>query len=306
MAIELRVVEDEGGMLAALGVWNRVYTPLAASRADLADYLDYCDARFDVLALLDEEAIGSAFGAVEPDQPPNLVEAHVAVLPEARRRGAGTALYRRVSQWAREQGREGLQSIVLDADPDGAEWARARGFVEVSREAAVALELRDGAEPDVVPPDGVAIVTWAERPELARGMYEVACEAMPDIPGEDDSVPAYDVWLRSYMGGASDRPEATFVAVAGEEVVGFAKLHLSEARPGVAVHDLTGVKRAWRGRGVARALKATQIRWAKHNGYERLETANELRNEPIRRLNEGLGYRPGPGWARVRGPLASA
>jgi GNAT superfamily N-acetyltransferase len=306
VAIELRVVEDEDGTLAALDVWNRVYRPLAVSRADLADYVEYCEARFDILALADGRVVGSAFAAIEPDQPADVIESHVAVLAEARRQGAGTLLYRRVSEWARERGRSQLQSIVLDADPDGADWARARGFVEVSREAAVALELRGSAEPDVVPPEGVAIVTWAERPELARGMYEVVCEAMPDIPGEDDSVPAYDVWLRSYMGGASDRPEATFVAVAGEEVVGFAKLHLSEARPGVAVHDLTGVKRAWRGRGVARALKTTQIRWATRNGYERLETANELRNEPIRRLNEQLGYRPAPGWARVRGPLASA
>jgi GNAT superfamily N-acetyltransferase len=305
MAIELRVVDDEEGMLAALALWNGVYTPLAVSRADLADYVDYCEARFDVLALVDGRVVGSAFAAIEPDQPADVSESHVAVLVDARCQGAGTLLYRRVSGWVRGRGRTQLQSIVLDADPDGAEWARARGFVEVSREAAVALQLRD-AEPAVVPPDGVAIVTWAERPELARGMYEVVCEAMPDIPGEDDAVPAYDVWLRSYMGGASDRPEATFVAVAGEEVVGFAKLHLSEARPGVAVHDLTGVRRAWRGRGVARALKATQIRWAKHNGYERLETANELRNEPIRRLNEQLGYRPIPGWARVRGPLAPA
>ena len=45
----------------------------------------------------------------------------------------------------------------------------------------------------------------------------------------------------------------------------------------------------------ARALKATQIAWAKANGYEQLRTRNEQRNEPIRRLNERFGYRPAPG-----------
>ena len=56
------------------------------------------------------------------------------------------------------------------------------------------------------------------------------------------------------------------------------------------MHDMTGVRRAWRGRGIARALKAAEIAWAKESGYERLETQNEERNEPIRRLNERYGY----------------
>ena len=65
------------------------------------------------------------------------------------------------------------------------------------------------------------------------------------------------------------------------------------------------MKRAWRGCGIARALKRAEIAWAKSAGYERLSTTNELRNEPIRRLNERLGYRPVPGRIFLRGPLAS-
>jgi RimJ/RimL family protein N-acetyltransferase len=45
--------------------------------------------------------------------------------------------------------------------------------------------------------------------------------------------------------------------------------------------------------------------WAKEQGYERLVTSNELRNEPIRRLNARLGYREAPGNVVVRGPLIS-
>jgi GNAT superfamily N-acetyltransferase len=64
------------------------------------------------------------------------------------------------------------------------------------------------------------------------------------------------------------------------------------------------VKRSWRRRGLAGALKRTQIAWAKERGYERVATQNEMRNEPIRRLNERLGYRPSPGRIIMRGPLA--
>jgi len=67
---------------------------------------------------------------------------------------------------------------------------------------------------------------------------------------------------------------------------------------------MTGVRRDWRGRGIAGALKRTQLAWAKANGYERLETANETRNVPIQRLNERLGYQPFAERVRLRGPLA--
>ena len=93
-------------------------------------------------------------------------------------------------------------------------------------------------------------------------------------------------------------------AVAGDEVIGYAKFSLTSAQPTTAHHDLTGVKRAWRGRGVARALKATQIGWAKAHGYEELRTTNDERNAPIRRLNQQFGYRPSIGRIYLIGPLA--
>ena len=166
------------------------------------------------------------------------------------------------------------------------------------------LDLTAIEAPVVSAPAGIEIVTWAERPELAEGMYEVAREAYPDVPGEEDAeLASFEEWLSMDMQGAGDRPEATFVALEGDEVVAYAKLSLSLARPTVAMHDMTGVRRAWRGRGIANALKAAEIAWAKDAGYERLETQNEERNEPIRRLNERYGYVVTPGSVTVRGPL---
>jgi GNAT superfamily N-acetyltransferase len=170
----------------------------------------------------------------------------------------------------------------------------------------VSLDLAEIPLPQVEVPDGVKIVTWAERPELARGIYEVVLEATPDIPGEEDEqVEPFEDWLAHDMQGPGDRPDATFVAVAGDQVIGYAKFSLGATPSTTAHHDLTGVKRAWRGRGVARALKATQIGWAKANGYQELRTTNDERNAPIRHLNEEFGYRPTVGRIYLKGPLAS-
>jgi GNAT superfamily N-acetyltransferase len=286
-------------------IHNRVVPDDPTDAEEMGSWMSQALA-FQLFAASDgSRTIGVALGGLFPQRPQ--VHAEVLVPQESRRRGAGTALYEELSRWAAEQGRDQIEVWVRDSDPVGIEFAEKRGFVVDGRELMVALELTATETPAVEPPPGLEIVTWADRPELARGIYEVACEVSPDIPGnENDQMEPFEDWLAHDMQGSGDRPEATFLAVAGDEVVGYSKFSLSNAQPKTAHHDLTGVKRAWRGRGVARALKHAQIRWAKEAGYERLVTGNEERNEPIRRLNDRLGYRPWNGRTLLKGPLASA
>ena len=60
----------------------------------------------------------------------------------------------------------------------------------------MALDLVAAAAPAPDPPVGVDIVSWADRPDLIRGLYEVYREAEPDIPGEEDAeMPPFEKWL---------------------------------------------------------------------------------------------------------------
>jgi GNAT superfamily N-acetyltransferase len=225
----------------------------------------------------------------------------ITVLAGERRRGAGTALYEAISRWASERGAGELEVPVAGNDPESLSFAQRRGFTEERREVGLVLGLAGISPPQVQPPAGIEIVTWAQRPELARGMYEVDLETHRDIPGfEDVAAEPFGAWMAHHMQRPTDSAEATFIALAGEEVVGFAKLSLTA--PTAAGHAMTAVKRAWRGRGIARALKATEINWALANGYTELHTSNEERNAPINRLNARLGYRPGIGRIHLVGP----
>jgi GNAT superfamily N-acetyltransferase len=144
-------------------------------------------------------------------------------------------------------------------------------------------------------PDGVTIVSLGDHPERAAGMYDVACESLPDIPGEGDwTPPPRERWLAGL-------PPDAFVAVAAEEVVGYG---IVRVRGDIGMHGITAVKRAWRRRGVARAIKNAQIAWAKQHGLTTLRTANEVRNEPMRKLNRALGYVPTRVRLVLRGPLS--
>jgi GNAT superfamily N-acetyltransferase len=287
---------------------------VAASKAALDEtdtvegYLDWKRQARETVWLLasdGERDLGTAIGIGGWHSPAGVARGEVRVIPESRGRSVGSDLLGELAAWAIGLGYDELMGPVKELDEDSLAWASRRGFSEVGRNSRLVLDLTAIDTPAVEPPSGIEVVSWAERPELTPAMYEVAREAYPDIPGEDDAeLPTFDEWLSMDMQGAGDRPEATFLALEGDEVVAYAKLSLSTARPNVAMHDITGVRRAWRGRGIAGALKAAEIAWAKAAGYERLETVNEERNEPIRKLNQRYGYVLMPGTITVRGRIA--
>ena len=275
-----------------------------ATVGDFVDWRRQAEAMVWLLCERDGNAIGAGFALTGWHTPPHRAIAAALVEPEARGAGAGTAVLQALEAWARARSATELDGPVQEDDADSLAWTERRGYVEVGRDSHLVLDLTAIEAPEPDPPSGIEIVTWADRPELAPGLYEVAREATPDIPGaEEDELGSLEEWLERDMGGAGDDPRAVFVALAGDEVTGFAKFSLSSGNRERAYHDLTGVRRAWRGRGIAAALKRTQIAWAKNAGYTSLQTSNEARNEPIRRLNERHGYEVEPGTITVRGSL---
>lgn len=269
------------------------------------DWRNQADAMVWLLSERDGEPVGAGFALTGWHTPPHRAIGAALVPPETRGAGIGTALLEVLEAWARERGATELEGPVQEDDPASCAWTSRRGYAEAGRNSHLVLDLTAIETPRPDAPAGIAIVSWADRPDLAAGLYEVAREGVQDIPGqEDEDIGLLDEWLARDMQGASDEPRAVFVALAGDEVTGFAKLSLSAENRERAFHDLTAVRRAWRGRGIAAALKRTQIAWAKETGYTSLQTSNEARNEPIRRLNERHGYKIEPGTVTVRDTLA--
>ena len=296
---EIDLCVDDADKAASLAIYNAIWPLDAVTIAEVRSLESRASAYADFLA-----PGGSAWVGLLPWRP-GFGETFVTVLPEHRRQGLGTAFYERISEWLADHDIDRIDATVPEDDEASIAFALRRGFQEVERNGRMILDLATIEPEPADPPEGVEIVTWDERPELARGIYEVACEAYADIPGDrDETVEPFEDWLEHELKGSGDRADATFLAIAGDEVVGYSKFSLTQAQPTTAHHDMTAVKRAWRERGIAGALKRTQILWAKERGYERLATQNEMRNEPIRRLNKRLGYRQAPGRIVMRGPLA--
>jgi len=227
-------------------------------------------------------------------------EAHLVVVPAARRRGIGSALLAELAGHAHATGRHLLQGEVREDDAESRSYFDRRGYEVVGGEKAVALDLTSCETLDIAPPPGVRIVSRAERPDLLEQLYRVGLEALEDIPGTTD-IPSFELWRSIEVDRPTRIPELFFIALAGEEVIGYATMD-DFGRHGH--HGLTAVRRSWRRRGVATALKHAQIAAAKERGFHRLVTGNEERNLPMRNLNAKLGYRPEPSLSVVvlRGP----
>ena len=260
------------------------------------------------VALVDGAPVGAGdVGRVYMD-PPEFegLWANLSVLPPYRRRGVGSALLGRISEAAREAGKTLLIGRTSADQPEAIEFLEHRGFREHERMKIVRLSLDGLAAPVVEPPDGVLITSLAERPELVTQVYEIAKEALPDIPGDGPRAPdSLEEFRKRDVDWLGMPPDAFMLALDGarEQVIGYANLSLVPGNPTVAWHDMTAVARSWRGRGVASALKRATIRWAVEHGLQALETGNDTENAAMRAVNARLGYQPRPDELDFRGPV---
>jgi L-amino acid N-acyltransferase YncA len=298
--VELRIeaVEDA----AEAGVWLEVRNAVALesmTESELAR-LDEMAPDMTLLIARDGDRVVGAGAVWSEFDGRAAAGVSCLVLGSERRRGVGAAIYRDLSRRAAERGRSELQGIIPAEDTESLGLVLAHGFRETTRSQRATLELTE-APAARSSPDGVTVVALAERPDVEHGMYEVAREAWADIPIDEPPEAGSEAeWRRKDL--ALARPELSVAALAGDEVVGYATV--GDFGEGAALHLMTGVRRAWRGRGVARALKEAAIERARTAGLRQLVAFNDATNVPMQRLNVALGFELHPVYVVVRGPLA--
>jgi GNAT superfamily N-acetyltransferase len=297
--LEVARVDDDRGLGSMIAVRTAADPDRTPPRIEnLRHHLASMDDLVYLAAWLDGEPVGCGF--VHP-WPPEHAEAHLVVVPTARGRGVGSALLADISARACEAGKLELEGEVREDDAESRAYFERRGYRVVGGERAVALDLAEVELPSPSLPAGIRIVPRTELPDILEQLHEIGTEAVEDIPGNAGR-PTFEQWRSIEIDRPTRLPELFFVALAGDEPVGYATLdHFGRD----AHHGLTTTRRAWRRRGIATALKQTQIAAAKRAGYRRLVTGSEERNTPMRNLNAKLGYRPEPSLSTIvlRGPV---
>jgi len=303
------------GNVAGIAEYIRIRCAVTPDEPDSIDNVHWEDATYPgevtrFVARIDGLAVGAATtGRIwmnRLDYPRYWVGAWV--LPEARRRGVGSQLYRAVSAVARDAGKTGFQTWLSEVHTSGVEFLTHRGFTIERRDKLVRLHLRDRNPPMLETPAGIRLTTLADRPDLVPGVHATAIEAFPDIPTTDEPIEVGT--LDAFVARDVDRvgvPQDGFMIAVDEasgDVAGYASLIFVPGSSTVAYHDMTAVRPAYRGRGIAKALKRATIAWAIRQGLEALETGNDEQNAPMRAVNLALGYQPIPDALSLQGPLA--
>ena len=236
--------------------------------------------RLLLLAVEDGDVVGSGIA----DRGDTAGAGFVAprVLSEHRRMGVGSALLRALAEHCSSLG---LPTVGTSVDDEGSlAFAERFGFVEVDREVEQVRQVGDEPAP-TGPPAGVEVIEASQRPDLWAACFETfGKEVLADFAVYSPLEISAEQWNTTWYG------DPMFLALYDDEVIGCAGLNRDTDRPERAENALTGVRRTWRGRGIASHLKRRTLHWAALNGLDEIYTWTQAGNSSMLRLNEHLGY----------------
>ncbi|MFJ6938422.1 GNAT family N-acetyltransferase [Streptomyces sp. NPDC101132] len=248
------------------------------------------EARFRVLvAELDGRVVGTAQAGFAYDSPePGRAFVNPYVDPAFRGRGAGTALLRAGEEYLTEAGASALFSWVLD-EPAHTAYAVRRGYERRRSAHFLRLDLTAGLPERATPPAGVELVPASAFADDPRPLYEADAEATGDEPGDiGTEMSDYEDWLATVWADPTLDRELTVAAVVDGQVVAFSAARTDGVdRYGTA---MTGTRRAYRGRGLAKLAKNASLHLAREAGYREAFTGNDAENGPMLAINRWFGY----------------
>lgn len=201
---------------------------------------------------------------------------------------------------ARALGARRIHTPLEDHHPSHVANVEAHGFELSQRQLVTRLDVRtfDASRFaglfQKLDSEGVAIRTMQELGDSRVGwrdaFYEAHRDIERDVPSPDpiEPMPQEDFWALLENPAMVD-PRGVFAAFQGAECLGVTSIMPNPADPKLGLTRLTGVRREHRRRGIATALKARCLDWAKSTGIERVLTDNEEHN-PMYKLNRALGF----------------
>jgi GNAT superfamily N-acetyltransferase len=215
---------------------------------------------------------------------------HTAVHPDSLGGGTGAALAAAGERYLRDLKVRRVHTWVAD-DGRSPGFAERRGYERGRRACFLGLDLSRAGLPSLPDPlpDGVELRTAEDFADDQRPLYEADLECTSDEPGDVQAgfLP-YEDWLRLNW----DRPDLdhhlTSVVLLDGEVAAYSVAQTDGRERYWS--GMTGTRRAYRGRGLAKLAKLDSLLRSRAAGVVRAFTGNDAANAPMLAVNKGLGY----------------
>ncbi len=203
------------------------------------------------------------------------------------------------------------------AHPDSLEWAAKRGFREIGRRIESYVELASfdpspfSAGVDEVRRAGIALRTIDEildgrdgesRERFIRALHDAEKPMWEDIPWATPTPHwPFERFRQIAFESGQMISDASVIAYDGETIAALTTTGKRESLDGYTW--MTGVGRAYRGRGLATAIKVEALSRAKAKGLRAMLTTNDEPNKAMREINAKLGYQLLPAHVQLEKPL---
>jgi len=292
---------------AAAAVGNAIYPERLTSPNELRSRDHHSDpAKYFLGRWLAYDAAGAVVGsavarhlswAFDPDR----YFFWAGVKPDRRGQGVGRALYSQVTGALQERGAAELWTATEETFTDALAFLARRGFEEKAREWESRLAV-PAFDPAPYTPllqrlagEGITFTTLADLQQHASNwlqvIYDLDTLLIADIPMPYPFThPSLEEYAHEVVNDPGFLPEGYFLARDGDQCVGLSFLERRELRPDSLEHGFTGVRREYRGRGIATALKLKTIEYAHTHGYREIVTGNSTLNAPMLAINQKLGF----------------
>ena len=322
LSLELREFQP-GDYERLVAIYNANYPdyPISVaerrSRDESLDRTKYLLKRFACTDLEQERIVGFGDVLSVPDMyHPRKFMISILVDPEHQGRGIGRTIYNELEEELSQRNAILAWTRVKEDLPIRLQFFERRGFAEKSRIWESRLDLTT-ADPkrftgyvEKALNEGITFSTLSEEqrhgPEALRKIHELVQLIQADMPREAEFTPlTYEQWEKFSLKNPQLLPEGYFLAKDGPEYVGISNVFGVDTEPGVLQQDDTGVRREYRGRGIATALKLKVTEYGQKHGYRMLKTWNDSVNAAMLAVNTKLGFKRQIGWIMMEKTLGS-
>lgn len=286
---------------ALVAVRNRLYPEHTVSE----DAFSFAEHRY-LLARVGEEGVG--YLAVSRSQregdPAGKLWAYLALGPGSGETALMRALYEgleilpdaRVLYTMTHESQTERQDLLNERQ----DLLKGLGYREILRSYGAdldvaAVDLSAFGDPETrLRAEGVVIHTLAEitsDPDYLDKLYALYGDTNRDIPEVGHSDTFSRAEFEAHLNRDDALPEAYHVAAGGDLYIGYSELFRGR-QADTLKQEATAVRRSYRRRGVALALKLRGLAYAQTHGYTRVNTGMASNNAAMVALNTQLGFRP--------------
>jgi mycothiol synthase len=296
---------NESDIPKLVDIWNILNPDWLRSSPDQLDSYQKRDPKFHYAAWVAEDDQG-IIGAGHSQHSlgsfhPRKFFLELYVHPDFQGQGLGKKLYVQILENLEPFDPILLRVQVRETSPRAIRFFDERGFTETKRDWESTLDVSqadifayEGLEQNLKEQD-IALTTLADisDPEKFRIFHALFSEVRLDTPRSEPATPiSFDFFMENVIKVPEFDPKAFLVAVHNGNQIGFSGLYPITATT-MLDQWLTAVKRDYRGKHVALALKIRSIAFAKKNGYTLIRTDNDSRNAPMLAINNKLGFKRG-------------